>query len=738
METNKSQDNISRLMDDDVIDLRQYWNTINRHKWGIFGFAIVVTMLTTLVVYSMKPIYRAEATLLIESQKANVVSIEEVYGLDSGNSEYYLTQFEILKSRQLAERVVKKLNLTVHPEFNQPPGFIANAKASIKGLLPLGVPVELSAEEQAQLKLQQVAAQLLANLTIEPIRKTQLVKISYDSFEPRLSAEIANAVGDAYIENNLEARLQLTTKASGWIMERLSGLREKLKVSEQNLQQYREQEQIVGSDGGFDIANNELDMVASKHIEARRERMALESLNQQIKRLDKRNPESFELIPAILKHPLVQSLKGAVLQVELKKSELSKRYGAKHPKMKAAQSELDNARRSLNAQILSVVNGIENEYRLALSAERSLKSAVNQTKKDLQSINRKDYRLKELEKEVDANRQLYDTFFTRLSETNATGDLQSANAQVSDPALAPRTPAKPKKGLIMGLAFVVSLMFGIMFSFLLEALNNTLKTAQDVENKLGATMLGLLPKLPKKNKNDHHLSYTAYLDKQQSSFAESVRTIRTGIVLSALDNPHKVLCITSSVPGEGKTSLAMSLAFSIGQMENVLLIDADMRRPSIAKAFELSGKAAGLSNLVAGTAKLDECIHKDEKSGIDVLPSGIIPPNPLELLSSDRFAKVLEFLESKYDRIIIDTAPTQAVSDALVLASHTGAMIYVVKADSTNYQLAKNGLKRLSEVKAPLIGVVLNQVDIKKAAKYGGDYYGYYDNYGYTSEEQAS
>jgi capsular exopolysaccharide synthesis family protein len=737
MDTNKSQDTMSRLMNDDVIDLRQYWNTINRHKWGIIGFSIVVAMLTTLVVFSMKPVYRAQATLLIESKNANVVSIEEVYGLDAGNSEYYLTQFEILKSRQLAERVIEKLNLMDNPEFNQEPGFISTTIASAKGLLPLGVEEELTEEEQARIRLQEVTNQFIVNLTIEPIRKTQLVSISYDSYDKLLSAQIANAIGEAYIENNLEARLQLTYKASEWLMERLSGLRDKLKAAEQNLQDYREKEQIVGSDGGFDIANSELDLVASKLVDARRDRLALESLNSQIRRIDRSNPENFEMIPAVLQHPLVQSLKGSVLQVELKKSELAKRYGAKHPQMQAAESELENARRSLNAQIMSVVNGIENQYRLALSAERSLKSAVDQTKQDLQSINRKDYRLKELEKEVDANRQLYDTFFTRLSETNATGDLQSANARVSDPAQPPQKPEKPKKGLIIALSFVVSMMFGVMFSFLLEALNNTLKTAQDVENKLNTTMLGLLPKLSKKGKQLNP-SYTAYLDDPQSAFAESLRTIRTGIVLSALDNPHKILCCTSSIPGEGKTSLSLSLAYSLGQMERVLLIDADMRRPSIAKAFGLSGKSVGLSNLVAGTAKLDEAIHHDERSGIDVITSGIIPPNPLELLSSNRFAKVLEVLETKYDRIVIDTAPTQAVSDALVLARHAGAMIYVVKADSTNYQLAKNGLKRLGEVNAPLIGVVLNQVDIKKAAKYGGDYSGYYDNYGYTADGKAT
>ncbi len=737
MDTQKPQEHYSRMMADDVIDLRQYWNTINRHKWGILGFAIVITMLTTLVVFSMQPVYRAQATLLIESQNANVVSIEEVYGLDSSNNEYYLTQFEILKSRQLAERVIRKFNLTEHPEFNQPPGVVARAKAYIKDLLPLGVEVTPSEEEQARIKLQEVTEQFQENLTISPVRKTQLVKISYESFDPVLAAEIANAIGEAYIENNLEARLELTNRASEWLMERSSGLYDQWKAAEGRLEAYRQQEGIVGEDGGVDIANSELDLVSTKLVDARRDRISLENLYSQIRRLNKNNPESFERIPAVLQHPLVQTLKGAVLEVELKKSELAKRYGAKHPKMIAAESELANARRSLNAQIMSVVNGIENEYRAARAGEQSLQTAVNQAKQDIRSISSKQYRLKELEQDAEAKRQLYETFFNRLNETNATGDLQTANARVADPAQPPQKPAKPKKGLIIALAFVVSFMFGIMFSFLLEALNNTLKTAQDVENKLGATMLGLLPKLPKRGRKTNP-SYTEYLEQPQATFAEAVRTIRTGIVLSALDNPHKVLSCTSSVPGEGKTSTALSLAYSLGQMENVLLIDADMRRPSIAKAFEISGKAPGLSNLVAGTAKLEECIHTIGHAGIDVMTAGIIPPNPLELLSSRRFAKVLEILETKYDRIVIDTAPTQAVSDALVLAPHVGAMVYVVKADTTNHQLAKSGLKRLNDVNAPVIGVVLNQVDLKKAAKYGGEYGGYYDAYGYTAEEQSA
>jgi len=337
-----------------------------------------------------------------------------------------------------------------------------------------------------------------------------------------------------------------------------------------------------------------------------------------------------------------------------------------------------------------------------------------------------------LQQEVDVNRQLYDTFFTRLNETAATGDLESANARISDPAVAPLAPAKPKKKLIVALSFVVSTLFGVMMAFLLEALNNTVRSSGDIETKLGMPVLGLLPLLKGTRKN-RNPSYTQYLEDSQSGFSESVRTIRTGLMLSSLDNPHKVVAVTSTVPGEGKTSSALSLAFSLGQMEKVLLIDADMRRPSIGKQFGRAGQP-GLSELVAGSCSESEAVIHSEEHGIDLLTAGQIPPNPLELLSSKRFAAVLAELEKHYDRIVIDTAPCQAVSDALVLAPLVGAVVYVVKSDATPTPQVQAGIKRLHEVKAPLVGVVLNQVNLKKASKYYGEgYSGYYDVYGYSN-----
>jgi succinoglycan biosynthesis transport protein ExoP len=724
----KEQGALDRLLQDDVIDLRQYWQTIMRHKWGILGFAFIVTLLTTLAVYSLTPIYRATATLLIESQEANVVSIEEVYGLEGGQSEYFTTQFEILKSRKLAEKVVDRLGLVEHPLYNQVDEPFLPFSLDIRDYLSISEEVVETPED----KRRKVVDSFMQNLSIEPVRKSQLVKISYESPDAELAADIANAVGEAYIENNLEAKLELTVKASSWLSGRMEILRADLTAAEQNLQNYREQEKIVGERGGLDIASQELQLVANKLVDARRERLENESLYRQIQTIGKSNPARLELVPGVLQHPLVQRMKEAYAAVDQRRSELAKRYGPKHPNMQAVNSELNAARDALNRQILSVVNGIETSYKVALANERSLEASLDGTKGNIQDLSRKEYRLRELQQDVEAKRSIFNTFLKRFNETSATGDLNSANARVSDPAVVPVEPAKPKKKLIIALAFVVSGLFGVMFAFLLQALNNTVKNPAEVESRLGETMLGLLPLLPRNRKNPNQ-SYRQFLDHAQSPYAEGLRTIRTGLILSALDADNKAVAVTSSVPGEGKTTLSVGLAFATGQMEKVLLIDADMRRPAVAKALGLDRNHAGLSNLVAGTAQISECIQRYEEGNIDVLSAGTIPPNPSELLSSKRFASVLELLQSKYDRIIIDSAPCQAVSDALILAPQVGAMIYVVKSDSTPYQQARGGIKRLHEVKAPIVGVVLNQVDVKKGAKYGdGEYGGYYDAYGYS------
>jgi capsular exopolysaccharide synthesis family protein len=718
---------------DDEIDLRYYWGIVNRHRIGIIGLAVFVSLLAMLVVYALPPVYQASATLLIESQKANVVSIEEVYGLDSQKSEYLQTQFEILKSRELAETVIRKLGLENHVEFDprqwrSPFGI----KEALQPLLPFLTPVQLTDERRWQITVDAFQSKL----AISPVLKTQLVRIDFESIDPELTHRVANALGEAYIESDLEARLGMTQRAAEWLTGRLGSLKENLQQAEERLQAFREQEQLVDVSGVMTLPAKELDELTAQMAEARRARADAENRFNQVRGLA---ADRLESIPSVLETAVVQASKDRVGQAQIRLAELSKRYGPKHPKLQAAQSEVDQAQRDFTTQLQAVISGFEQEYRHALANEQAVAASLASSKQVVQSISRKEYQLQELEREAETSRRLYDMFFTRIKETNET-DFQAANARFTERAVKPFQPVKPRKSLIVGLTFLGSLVVGVLLAFLRESLDNTVKGPQDVEEKLMTVMLGMLPLLKDKRKKDERLALT-YVRGSEGGFAEAIRTIRTGVVLSGLDREQKVIVVTSSIPGEGKTTLSSNLAMGLGQMENVLLIDADMRRPSVARDFGLEPGTPGLSNLVAGTDTTEACIQHHAEAGIDVLSAGVVPPNPLELLSSDRFKSLVADLRQRYDRIVIDSAPAQAVSDALVLSTQADALIYVVKSDSTPYQLAQNGLERLRHVGARIIGVVVNQVDVD-ARSYGyyGSYYGYhgyYDSYGYAGANGA-
>jgi len=400
--------------------------------------------------------------------------------------------------------------------------------------------------------------------------------------------------------------------------------------------------------------------------------------------------------------------------------------------MQAARSDLGAASASLRSQVEQVVAGIERNYQLAIANENSLQASFDSNRSQIQDISRKEFRLRELQREVDGHRALYDTFMTRLKETAATSDLDSANARVVDKAVVPTGPIKPKKSLIVAIAALLAGFVGVGLTLLLDALSNTFKSTEEVEGRLNVPVLGILPLITKLERKD---LARMFISDKNKSFSESVRTIRTSVVLSGIDNPHKVVVVTSSIPGEGKSTVSANLAFSLGQMEKVLLIDADMRRPTLAKNFEFPVGTPGLANLIAGTANLEECIRTVD--GIDILSAGAVPPNPLELLSSPRFVKAMDVLKNKYERIIIDSPPTQAVSDAIVLSTFANSLIYVIKSDATHISLVEKGVGQLLQSNAPVNGIVLNQVDIKKAKKHGYSYGGYYDYYGYNDTKQA-
>lgn len=724
--------------DEDIIDLSHYFRVINQSKWRILSLALIVTFLVALIVLSLTPVYKATSSLLIESEETNIVSIEQVYGLDASKKEYFETQYEILKSRYIAEKVVNKLALDSHPVFIEKleesnTSAFDGIKSTVKSLLtflPQKAREPLSEDEQAQLRKELLITLFSENLTISPVPNTQVVKIAYTSESPRLAAEVANAVAEVYIESYLEAKFDMTSKATSWLNDSLAGLRNKLEVSEKKLAEFYQREQLVNLDGVVGLASEELQGLSEQLLQAENRLKQSEIIFEQVQNFNG-DPAELAAMPAVQNHPSIQNVKEAELKAQSNVSELSKVYGPKHLKMISAQAELASVKQTLENQVASLISGITSEYRQAQSQVNRLRVAVASAKDEYRKLTTLESKRRVLQREVDTNQQLYDSFFTRLQETSEVEGFESANARVLDRATLPVEPFKPKKSLILIATLVMSAGFGVFIALVLDFLNSGIRSVEDVERKLGQRMMGLIPWQPHRKKDD--LPLREFFDTSNHVFSEAIRTLRTSIQLLDLTGDKKVVMVTSSVPKEGKTTVSINLAFAMGQIGKTLLIDTDLRKPAIAKRFGMPGFQPGIANLVAGTHSLDECLCNDVASNIDVITAGSATPNPQELLMSDNFKKVINDLREQYEHIIIDTAPIQAVSDAIIVSESADMLFHVVKADATNEKIVSSGLERFMRVGKRIDGVILNQVDVKKAGN-GYAYTGYYDKYGYGSE----
>jgi capsular exopolysaccharide synthesis family protein len=713
--------------------LRFWRRSISKHKWSALGLAAAIALLTTLIVFVIQPTYRSTATLMLESNKSKVVSIEEVYSSMSSNREYYQTQAEILKSEELARRIVTKMNLVNHPAMD--PRQQQDSGLSLKKLVPASWLGEDEGDKYTPAKLQAaVIGRFKKELTIELVRNSQLIRISYESPDKEFAANAANWVADGFIEADMDARLAMTQKAGSWLTERLTGLRKKLEESERSLQQFRERERIIDAKGVAQSgASKQLEQLSGGLVAARQKRAEAEAAYQQVQSAQKAKAD-VESIPAIQKSTIYIQLKSVESAAESRLADAAKKYGPDHPKRQTADAELRAARENTKRQVDTIVTSITKEYELARAQEVSVERALAQSKGDILGMNRKEYELGVLEREVASNKSLYEMFTTRMKETNVAGDLQSPIARVVDPAVLSGGAYSPKKFRIIGIAAVVGMILGIMLALLLEYLDNTIKSAEDVDTKLRESMLGQLPRI--KGKVASGDLQIAFIKDKDPGFSEEIRSIRTGVMLSSIDSPHKVLLVTSSIPGEGKTSVATNIALALGQVRKVCLIDADMRRPTVAKVLGVDTTSKGLSNLVSGSDPTSECLHFNKELGIHIIPSGVVPPNPLELLSSVRFAEAMKWLEESFDVIVIDSPPLQLVSDPLILSQFAHSVIYVVKADSTPYQVVLGGLERLRDAKAHVLGIIINQIDREKADRYYG--YGKYSAYGYGKKYSYS
>src|SRR5258706_3467639 len=648
------------------LDLVRYWRAISRNKWRIAALMVLVGLNATLYAYSLPPVYRATATVIVEgSRNSKGVSQDELYIAYTGSTrDYYLTQFEIIRSREFAERLVRVMGLAKHPEFDPnkaPKPWYARLLPSFGSSVP-AAPVsapDTDAEDR-------VISTVMARTSLQPVRNTQLVKVSFDSGDPELAARVPNTLAVIYIVADLEARSEATQRTTQFVAKQSEDMKAKLVESERALQQFREREKIVEAKGvSIAGASRQLEDLSSSLMDARKKRAELEAAYEQVTAARQgKAAESLDTLPVVLRHPLVQRAKDAESEAERRFGDASKRYGPDHPRMVAAQAELKTAQENLKRQVNTAAQGLAKDYELARANEASIERALGRSKGDIQSYNRKEFELQSLERDVTANRQLYDTFTLRSKEMRA-GDLQAPIARVVDEARPPKGPYGPNQRLIIGMWVLAALLAGVSLALLIERLNNKVKSSHEAESKLGVRAVGVLP-ITRAEKGVP--IERMYREGNQNAFSESIRTIRSSVLLSGLQSPRKVVLLTSSVPDEGKTTLASNLAFALAQVKKTLLIEADMRRPKLGRVLGGSGTRPGLSDLVAGHAEAGKCIFKIDGSELHVMLAGRVPPNPLELISSPQFAVVMEQLKAQYEIIVIENPPVQLVSDAVMMA----------------------------------------------------------------------
>jgi len=724
--------------EEETIDAAQYWRVIKRHKFGIFSITVICLIVGVLVALKATPIYKAETKLIANPLQPN---------FDSGTRNastaliflFYETQYGIIGSRNIAQKIVDKLDLVTRYKEEQV-AKIKPAKAEadsfiqkIKNLLPGNQEQQPIQELDDEMLRANLAANIQSKVTAKGGKQSEIIRISYEDPSPQHAADITNALAEAYIEFGLELRLSGAKQISIWLNDQLQYLEANLKKSESALLMLQKNQGMVDTGQQARLSEIRLSALTTELTQAQTDLSEIDIHYKQIH--NKHQKGDYASLNFILDNPTIQMQEQEAIKLSRSVQKLSERYGEKHPKMIAARADLNEARQSLKNEIDKVVDGVRKKHQAATDREKELNTRIKKEKRDLSIIKGSSLELARLERTVANNQKLYESFLIRFQRANVSEQYDASNIHVIDVARVPVKPYKPNRPRFIIIALALGLFIGVLFAFFREYLDNTFKTTKDLENKLNLPMLGIIP-LVKESKNIV-IPERQVLSDSRSQFSENVNDIRTGLLFSNIDNPLKTILVTSAVAMEGKSVLAANLASSLSQLGSTLLLEVNLRKPSVAKCLEIKPIPGITDQALYAELVLKKTITKigDEKSKLYVMPAGYFSPNPLELLSSDYFRSLLKKLRETYAYIVLDGPPALAISDAVVVGQLVDSVIIAVKAGSTKIQTSQEAIKRLQKANVKIAGTVLCQVDIKRMHYYGSNDYHHYDvsHYGYRN-----
>lgn len=712
--------------------LRDYLDVVLKWRWLIVAAFVVSVGVAAALVYRMPRIYRAMATIELSPNAPRYLGngVQDVAETGSNfywqTKEFFETQYQVIRSRAVAQRVVDELGLATDAAF--------------LGLEKVADPKERA----AAMARADPAGKLQAMINVEPVKDSRIARLTIDDTDPERATRLTNALADAYIEQNLERKLDLTRAATQWLSDQLDDLRVKLETSEVELHDFKRRNDILAKSFEDRQAivsrkliefNDTLTRISIHRAELESRAKVLEDAR---KRVAQGDTAALDAVPSVAKSPAVGALRLRLLTLDEELAAARGRYLEKHPARIELESKVVEVRQALDTEVRKVLLAAQFEASEAEQTEKNLRSLIAGTEREALALNEHEPDYAKLKREQEQNQRLFSLVLQRLKDAELTGMLRTNSIQVLDAALVPKAPVKPNRKAILLVAGVMGLLVGLGLAFLFEYLDNTVKTHDDVEQVLGLPFLGIVPRMRVPEKGLSELEQARYHDmyvfrKPKSSVAECIRSVRTNLLFMTPDKPLKRLLVTSSNPREGKTTVATNTAIAMAQSgSRTLLVDTDMRRPRIHRAFGMPNDV-GISSVIMGQVKLEDAVRETPVPNLFVLPCGPIPPNPAELIHTARFKQLLQEFDGRYDRVIFDSPPVGAVADALILASVTDGVVMVCKAGKTLREHAERTRVSLEDVNARLFGVVINDLDIEKRSY--GSYY-YYQRYGYYYGEK--
>ena len=707
--------------EEESIKLREYWDIIVKRKWAVLTFFAITVIAVMTATFITTRIYRATLTLQIEQQDTKAMALpgalaNEQFVFES--PEFLQTQYELLKSDTLAQRVIEQLNLVAAPQPEQKsPGWLDT-------LLGDNARKTENPEPEAGNGLM---SGLPGELSVVPVRNSRLVRINFDSPDPQLAARIANTIAVAFINLNLERRMEATSYARTFLEERLQQIKVKLEDSEKQLNAFTRREGIVKPDEKQQSPETQvLGEFTSALAKAQSERIRAETLYQQARGGDAASAA------AVVDNALVQEYKTRKSKLEGDYQEGLKTYKPGYPKMQQIESQIDELQAKINQEIKATIGALKANYDAALAQENLLAAKLKESKQTVLGGQDSNFQYNLLKREVDTNRQLYDSLLQRYKEIGVAGGVGTNNVTVVDKAKVPGFPFKPRLTVNLMIALFIGLAGGIALALLLEHLDDTIKLPDDMEKFLGLPVLGIIPATKRADNAELALAENA---DQRSAFAEAYRSLRTALQFATPEGMPKVLLLTSTTVGEGKSTCALSLAMHIAQTgKTVLLIDSDLRKASLHTKLGIVNDS-GLTNYLAGNAQPVDITRQTEIPRLFLMSSGPLPPNPAELISSVKMVALLKLATEKFDQVIIDGPPVLGLADAPLLGSLAEATVLVVGYGTTSRQFAQTSVKRLRGTRTRLIGGILNRVSSGHRS-YG--YNSYYYQYGEPDQKQLS